>query len=89
MKLREFINEMQEVADSLNYDPIVLMSSDGEGNKKSPYYNSDWLNVACVAESSWEYSTGLLEFTEELQEKGYEEEDVVEGEPCIVLYPIN
>jgi len=84
MKVKELI----KILEALDQEAIVIISSDGEGNSKSPF--SEACYCAYKAENAWSGETGLLELTEELKAEGYTEEDVLENaEPAVVLYPTN
>lgn len=79
-----------ELIDALSKeDPnrLVVMSKDAEGNSHSPLW-SFWTG-AYVAESTWSGDVGLEELTPEDMARGYTEEDVIDGIPCVVLCPTN
>lgn len=83
MKVKELIEQLQKV------DPerIVIMSSDSEGNSYSPL--SDFWEGAYLADTTWSGEVGFEKLTLELKEEGYDEEDILEGEKCIVMCPVN
>lgn len=84
MKVKKLIKLLQEE------DPnaIVIMAKDGEGNSYSPL--SEFWSGAYRAETTWYGEVGYSKLTEELEEAGYTEEDLIEGgEPAIILSPIN
>ncbi len=85
------IMTVQELIDALNEfdrDRVVIVAKDPEGNGYSPL--SDLHNAAYEAETTYSGNIGLEELTAEDIAAGYSEEDIVEdGEPCVVLWPIN
>lgn len=84
MTVKELIEQLKQC------DPkaIVVMSSDGEGNSFSPLADVDDSHVY-QADSTWSGEIGFKELTEELKEDGYTEEDLLDGEPCVVVWPTN
>ena len=83
MTVRELIAELK----TINPDRIVVMASDSEGNSYSPLAGM-WTG-AYLAESGWRGEVGLEKLTEDLKKKGYTDEDVVGGEPALILSPTN
>lgn len=83
MKIKELIKLLEKE------DPerIVIMASDGEGNGYSPL-SSIW-TAAYKAENTWSGEVGLEKLTEEDEEQGYTEEDVLKGKKAIVFSPTN
>lgn len=81
------VGELIEQLKLKNPERVVVMSKDGEGNGFSPL--ADVENASYEADTTWSGEIGLEELTPELQKQGYSEEDVVNGEPCIVLWPTN
>lgn len=82
------IKELMELLKGFDPDTIVVMSKDAEGNGYSPLTEiSSGDNY--VAENSWSGYVGPPELTDELRDEGYSEEDIVDGVPCIVLWPTN
>jgi predicted RNA-binding protein with PUA domain len=84
MTVRELIEALKAIP---NQDRIVVMSKDGEGNGFSPL--ADIGEESYAAESTWHGTTGIEALTPELEERGFSEEDVVKGEPCLTLWPTN
>jgi hypothetical protein len=87
MTIRELIEELK----TYPQDSVVVMSEDGEGNGYSPL--SGFSDGVYVPESTWngDYHVGRA-LTKELEEAGYTEEDVYDGEDaqdCVVLWPTN
>lgn len=84
MKVRELLSTLMD----LPQDAIVVMSSDGEGNSYSPL--SDVIrDHVYAADSTWSGEIGFAKMTPELEADGYGEEDLLDGVPCVVLYPTN
>ena len=76
--IKQLIEELQ------GYDPdrVVVLSIDPEGNGYNALYN--------IEPYAWDATHGEigLEFlTDELREQGYNENDVKDGQPCVVLWP--
>ena len=66
-------------------DRIVVLSGDGEGNDFSPL--DEAAPAAYRAESSCRGEIGLERLTPELEDQGYDDEDVIDGVPALVLWP--
>jgi hypothetical protein len=84
MKVKDLIQALQDV----NPESIVIMARDGEGNGYSPLADIDD-SMVYLADSTYSGEIGFAELTKELIEDGYTEDDVREGEPCVVLSPTN
>lgn len=84
MKVKELIEQLKEC----DPDSIVIMSEDGEGNGFSPLSEIDD-SSNYLADSTWSGEVGLRELTPDLEVRGYSEEDILDGEKCVVLWPIN
>jgi len=84
MTVKELIEALKKID---NQDRIVVMSKDGEGNSYSPL--ADFGEVAYIAESTWDGTVGPEELTDEMRKDGWEEDDIIEGDPAIVFYPTN
>lgn len=87
MTVKELIEQLQKE----DQDRVVIMAKDSEGNGYSPL-SSFWTG-AYKAEASWSGYVGaesMDDFTEEDLAEGYGEEDVIEdGEPALILTPVN
>ena len=82
------VKELIEILKNEDSSRIVIMSRDSEGNSFSPL--SEVGTAAYRPTSSWCGETGLEELTEENQEQGFAEEDVItDGVKAIVLWPTN
>jgi hypothetical protein len=66
---------------------IVIMSADSEGNNFSPL--ADMEECAYRAETTWYGESGPEKLTPELEERGFTEEDIIDGEPALCLWPVN
>ena len=82
------VEELIEHLEKQDPGRIVVMSKDGEGNGFSPL--DRFSTHAYEAETTWSGEIGLERLTDDLKSAGYEEEDVLEnGEPALVLWPVN
>lgn len=86
MTVKQLIEKLQKIE---NKNRIVIVQGDGEGNSYSPLAGVDAENVAYEEENSWSVICGLEYLTKELEEEHYGEEDVCDGVPAAVLFPIN
>lgn len=84
MKVKELKKLLEDVSD----DRIVILQKDAEGNGYSPLEGIDD-ESSYQAETTWCGEVGIERLTPELKKDGYTEEDVVDGEPALVLYPVN
>lgn len=82
MTVSELIEELQQIEDKSR---TVVMAKDAEGNGYSPL-SSFWVG-AYRAETTWYGDVGF-ESVEQLED-GYTEEDVIDGEPAVILCPVN
>jgi len=85
MKVKELIKLLQK-ADS---EAIVIMAKDSEGNYFSPLSDIDTKNKTYEADTTWSGEVWYKELTNDLKNSGYTEDDIGEGEDCVVLHPIN
>jgi hypothetical protein len=76
MTVKELIEQLQKE----DPDRLVVLSSDSEGNSYSELYS---LRTGAYSKGE----VGLETLTEEDEEAGYGEEDVLNGEPAIILHP--
>lgn len=77
MKVKELIEELK----TCDPESIVVLSIDEEGNGYNLLYQVD---------DSHNYSDGeigLREITKVDEKQGYSEEDILEGEKAVVLWP--
>jgi len=78
MKAKHLIDILKKV----DPETTVVLSSDSEGNSYYPVSGS-WVGMYNREEAE----VGLAELTEELKKQGYTDEDVMQGEKAIILYP--
>jgi hypothetical protein len=84
MTVKELIEQLQQC----DPDDLVVMSKDSEGNGFSKLSDIAFGNDRYSGGYSGEI--GLDHLTEELEQRGYTEDDVMsDGEKCIVLWPLN
>jgi hypothetical protein len=83
MKVYELIEMLQKES----IDREVVIAKDGEGNDYSPLYGM-WRG-AYRADTTYSGEAGLEKLTIEDEERGYSEDDVVNGVPALILYPVN
>jgi hypothetical protein len=82
MKVKELIELLQKQ----NPDALVVMSGDPEGNDFSELV--DVSTEYNYKREDYEGRIGFAKLTEELEEQGYSEEDIMEdGAPAIVFWP--
>lgn len=83
------VKELKQALEGVDDSRIVIMSKDEEGNGFSPLAEASTENDVYMADSTWSGEIALKELTPELKEQGYTEEDLGDGEDCIVLWPTN
>lgn len=84
------VKDLREELAGLPDEMIVVMAKDGEGNGFSPLADVDGENKAYQADTTWSGEVGIKKLTPELiDDGGYSEDDVVEGQDCLVLWPTN
>lgn len=83
MTVAELIEKLQQE----NPKRIVVMAKDAEGNGHSPLH--DFWAGAYRAETTWYGDVGLETLSADDEERGYTEGDIVEGEPALILMPVN
>ena len=83
MTVGELIKDLQ----AFDEDRIVILAKDEEGNGFSPLADLD--PSSYKADNTYSGEVGLEELTPELIAAGYSEEDVLEGQKALVLWPIN
>lgn len=83
--VKELIERLQSVDENL----IVIIQKDSEGNGYSPLSSID---DECVyeADSTWSGEVGYAKLTLELEQQGYDENDLrPDGIPALILCPVN
>lgn len=86
MTVRELIELLQQIE---NKDRVVIMGADAEGSRHSLLYSTWEGNHKPWGDCPWYSDVGVEALTEKLQCQGYTEEDVVVGEPALILVPTN
>jgi hypothetical protein len=76
------VAELIEVLQTADPDAIVVLATDAEANS---YMELNDVDVDLVIDDDGEI--GLGELTPDLEEAGFDEDDIVDGEDCVVLYP--
>lgn len=84
MTVAELILKMQKVDPSR----IVVLQEDSEGNGYKLLEGVDD-NAVYEAINSWSGEVKCQTLTTEMRKRGYSDEDVGTGQPCLVLYPVN
>lgn len=74
------VNELMKVLENLDPDTLVILSSDPEGNEYSELEHIE-LNMRFDGDE-----IGIAQLTPDLFDQGFSEDDVIEGQPAIVLY---
>ena len=82
------VKELKKLLEKVDDDLIVICQADREGNGYSPLSDMD---DSCVyeADSTWSGEVGYAKLTPALKKQGYGEEDLRDGEPCLILLPSN
>ena len=81
------VGELLDQLKGVDPNRLVVMAKDAEGNDYSPC-NSLWVG-AYRAETTWSGEVGF-ESTDESLKQGYTEEDVIsDGQPAVILCPVN
>lgn len=86
------VGELIAFLEGLDKDVLVVLQSDAEGNGYSPLAGVDGYKNVYVEDSSWSGRVRIAELDADLEELGYTEDDVYDGEdgqPCAVLWPVN
>ncbi len=85
------VKDLKDKLSTYPDDLLIVMSSDAEGNSKSPLAELD--TRVYVPNSTWSGETYMARvLTPELEAEGYEEEDCYEegnGQDAVVLWPTN
>jgi len=81
------VKELIELLEKEDPDRIVVMAKDSEGNSYSPL--SDLGTGIYKARTKWSGEVGLEKLTPELIAAGYSEEDVISGQPALIVSPMN
>lgn len=81
------VKELIEALQAQDQNRIVIVAKDAEGNGYSPLHGM-W-SGAYRADSTYSGDAGLESLTDDDRRQGYGEGDVVEGEPALILTPVN
>ena len=84
------VKDLKKLLQNYNDEDEVVLAEDNEGNYFSPL--SDIEEATYVPTTQYFGTIYLRELNSELEEQGYTEEDVYDGEEgihAIVLYPVN
>lgn len=84
MSVRELISLLEKC----DPDRPVILQKDAEGNGYSPLSIVDD-NCSWVGRNGWSGDVGILNLTDDLKARGFDDSDVLEGVPCVVLAPVN
>lgn len=76
----QLIDRLLEVIDSGGGNRLVVLQSDSEGSSYHKLYG-------CRTGAYKDGEVGLETLTAEAVANGYDEDDVIEGEPALVLVP--
>lgn len=82
------VGELKKFLEDVNDNRIVILQADGEGNGYSPLAGLDDSSVY-IADSTWSGEVKYERLTPELEKQGYSEEDCGNGEPALILFPVN
>lgn len=84
MTVAELIVKLQQV----DGNRLVILQKDSEGNGYSPLDGADD-NAVYEPLTTWRGEVKMQRLTNDLRRQGYSDEDIGEGQPCLVLYPVN
>lgn len=82
------VKELREALAGLPDDMPVILQKDAEGNGFSPLDGASGDNNSYEAESTWSGRVGFTRLTKQARAKGFTMDDVVDGVPCVVLWPV-
>lgn len=85
------IKDLKDIIENMDDDRVVILSSDGEGNNFSPLSSEILIGIYEPYSPDLIYrgEVGIEELTQEFKDIGYDEDDILEGERCLTLFPIN
>ncbi len=81
------VKELKQLLENIDDERIIILARDSEGNRFSPLSQIDDESTY-LADSTCSGDVGIEQLTPELEKKGYSEEDVLGGEPALVLWPL-
>ncbi len=79
MTVQELIDKLKEC----NPNDAVIKSKDDEGNG---YDTVDTVSSFYNMDGEYQIEIGLRELSKDAIEQGYSEEDLLDGDPCVVLW---
>lgn len=82
------VKELKAALAECDDDDFVILAKDSEGNGYSPLYRVS-TDDAYAATTTYAGQSTPRRLTPELLEQGYTKEDIMEGVPCITLWPVN
>ena len=77
------VNELIELLQTFDPRALVIMQRDPEGNGYSPLSGAE-------DNGAWDHEEGeygYAKLTLDLEEQGFSQEDCIQGQPAVVLYP--
>jgi hypothetical protein len=81
------VAELRDFLETIDGERLVVLQKDAEGNGFSPL--DGYWQGAYRAETTWYGDAGLEALTDKHREAGYDDEDVIYGEPALILTPVN
>ena len=82
LSVADLIKKLKKV----DQNRVVILQKDSEGNGYSPLH--DFWTGAYDETADWDNCVGLEKLTDEDRKDGYEESDIVDGVPAIILTPL-
>ena len=79
------VKELKEILSKCNDNDDVIIASDSEGNNFYALHDVDTSDCSWC-EKEGEIILGLRKITPELENQGYTDEDVIDGEYCVVFW---
>lgn len=83
------VKMLRDALAGLPDDMPVILQRDAEGSGYSPLACADADNNSYASENGWSGDVSITTLTDEARSRGYTEEDVISGVPCVVLCPVN
>lgn len=81
------IAELKNILDQYPDEMKIVLQKDSEGNSYSPLLGA-WQG-GYKPYNNWSGEAGLLELTDDDRKQGYTQEDIIDGDPTLFLYPVN
>ncbi len=83
------VKDLRDALTGLPDDMPVILQKDSEGDGYSPCAGCDGKNSSYAADSTCSGNVGFTRLTDDEKNDGYDEDDVVEGMHCFLLWPVN